>query len=123
VARWLGYSHAENMCDRDLETYGNKLESNFVRSFVDWSYLPKQELILIQAPKKIVRLESTPLLGRIVSLLSDKPYSLSDLFEIVWGLNYKKDLHHKHIHSILSKLRKKLPLNALAVKNGSAGLK
>lgn len=120
VAHWLGYKYAENMCDNNIAEFPKDQDCHFIKHFSDWSFVPDLKLVLIHNPKEIRRLDSNPLLSKILNLLSERPYELSELFEKVWEIGYKKERHHKHVHSILSKLRKKLPANALTVDNGIA---
>lgn len=113
VSTWLGDLEMIEKCRKDLADLGDK--ASVVRNI---KFLPQLGVLLISNPKSLGRFEASPILSKALTGLLGGEKSLEELFEYVYGYKYDKERHSMHLRSLLSKLRKKLPPNALIVKDG-----
>lgn len=89
-----------------------------------WRYLPYRELALIQSPRSILRLDSRPVMQKILLELVSVPDGMDkdDLFQRVWNLEFDSERHSPHLLATLSKFRKLLPAGALQLSDGKVRL-
>ncbi|MDZ4662547.1 MAG: hypothetical protein SGJ18_13125 [Pseudomonadota bacterium] len=113
IALWLGDLEMTERCRRDLKDLGEvELKSKNI------NFLEGLGVLLITNPKSISRFENSPTLSKVLICLLRGEKTLEDLFTDVYDLKYDKERHDMHLRALLSKLRKKLPPNALQVKAG-----
>jgi tetratricopeptide (TPR) repeat protein len=129
IARHLGDMTTVRRCENEagaevdfatLEIDGRKI----VNSLNGWTYLPYRELALISAPRGILRLDSRPVMQKILlELISASGGIEKDvLFERAWNIKFDSERHSAHLLATLSKFRKLLPAGALQLNEGKVRL-
>ena len=117
VATWLGDLEMTERCRRDLTELGE-----LVLKPKNINFLSQLGVLLISNPKSVGRFDASPILSKALTVLIMGEKSLEELFEYVYEYKYDKERHNIHLRALLSKLRKKLPPNALLVKDGVISL-
>lgn len=122
LSDWIGDRITKEKCEKELRD--NLISVPFSATlFSGWAFLPERGLVLHMSPKKIIRVEHSPVALKIFTLLSGQALPADMLFEKVYGFRFSTERHSNHLRAILSKLRRLLPAGALAVKDGIISLK
>jgi tetratricopeptide (TPR) repeat protein len=95
-----------------------------VNSFNGWRYLPFRELALISSPRGVLRLDSRPVMQKVLLELISSPNGLDKhlLFERAYNIRFDSERHSAHLLATLSKFRKLLPPGALQLSDGKVRL-
>ncbi len=119
IARWADDWQVIAKSEKDILDYPllKAVQENLSLNGKMWVYLPESKILLQSRPKKITRLDQSPILHSLLILLANGPITEEEIFAKVWGMPYVKERHSGHVRSTISSLRKKLPKGCLIFKD------
>ena len=119
IARWSEDWQVIAKSEKDILEYPslNKVEESHSLRGKTWVYLPESKILLHSRPKKVFKLDDSPILNSLMVTLMNRPLTEEEIFEKVWQMTFVKERHSGHVRSTLSSLRKKLPAGCLIFKN------
>jgi tetratricopeptide (TPR) repeat protein len=117
LAEWQNLNTTVELCKSDLNDYTTESPTKVVHHFLGWKYFPRLQLILWNHPKKSFRIKDSEQSVQILNALTMSDKSQEALFQEIWGLELQ-ERYEGHLRATFSKIRSKLPVGALTVKNG-----